>query len=946
VRASYKTTDNPFSTRPHGYFPGSSGRMPGSICAADNDNREEPYWAGEGMPLRSLGAAIADEGASGPRCAHCGEVTLSYHIAELHDGKVVHVHPKCLTALRAGWNNWHAQTTSDASVATSLAGAETSIAASPIAARADNDDTHRPLCNDKPNGHDAYKLDWAHAQHFVYCDESGAPIQRNVRVPKLNLDGTPLIGAKGKQAKFFFWEHLNGSGKWEKCRDCKHAKIPYRLPEMISVLQMDRTVEVFVVEGERKADVLRSWGLTATSIPDGTQNFGHHFADANVVILPDRDGTGRRRCDSAAREISQHTPASLRVLELPGLGDGEDVEDWKERGGTREQLLKLVDPAAVDWVDSEPEAEPVRRAKRTTNDTDAHRSHLADDKRTSAYLQKALDDECSRVANAKRGERNHVLNRAAFSLGQLIDAGLDEQEMRDRMYQAAKASGLATDDGRSQVLKTISSGITAGKKEPRDIPESDARAYSRGENDPPPWTEHPDEPGTATGGSGEDGDAERSDDAESAETPSGESGNATGGDIPGEALAEAIRDAPRGGDATATTGNPLPFFDCGQFKDMPVPLREWFVKDRIPMGDVTILSGDGGTGKTLLALQLCVDGTREHGAWLNAVIDNPGNVMFVTAEEQRDEVHRRLRRILDHRKLDFDALAGKLHILTMPDEQELDRDGNVLLAVLDPKTGAIKPTTLYHRLLNDAVRMRPKLIVTETAADLFGGNEINRNHARAFVSLLRRIAMRSGAAVLLIMHPSVAGMSSGTGTSGSTGWNNSCRSRMYFHKPKMSKDDDGGEEIDKDLRQLDVMKSNYGPPGETVRVRWKDGVFVPDRMTTSDIERTSADLKAEQAFLGCLDARNESERWVGWSKGANFAPFVFAKMPEAKGVGKHALEKAMERLFTARKIRLSTYRRSGHDAHKIVRNDDLSAPDGKQEETRTAETPLEDEPPF
>ena len=37
-----------------------------------------------------------------------------------------------------------------------------------------------------------------------------------------------------------------------------------------------------------------------------------------------------------------------------------------------------------------------------------------------------------------------------------------------------------------------------------------------------------------------------------------------------------------------------------------IPLRQWLVADLIPMGNVTQLSGDGGLGKSLLALQLAV----------------------------------------------------------------------------------------------------------------------------------------------------------------------------------------------------------------------------------------------------------------------------------------------------------------------------------------------------
>jgi RecA-family ATPase len=69
----------------------------------------------------------------------------------------------------------------------------------------------------------------------------------------------------------------------------------------------------------------------------------------------------------------------------------------------------------------------------------------------------------------------------------------------------------------------------------------------------------------------------------------------------------------------------------------------------------------------------------------------------------------------------------------------------------------------------------------------------------------------SGATVALIQHPSVSGINDGSGRSGSTGWNNAGRWRLNLTKLRAEEDRDAG------IRQLEVMKSNYGPEGEKVR---------------------------------------------------------------------------------------------------------------------------------
>jgi hypothetical protein len=61
--------------------------------------------------------------------------------------------------------------------------------------------------------------------------------------------------------------------------------------------------------------------------------------------------------------------------------------------------------------------------------------------------------------------RNETLNRAAFNLGQIIGAGeLAEQEVTSRLMYAAQRCGLPS----REALATIKSGVTAGRKKPRD----------------------------------------------------------------------------------------------------------------------------------------------------------------------------------------------------------------------------------------------------------------------------------------------------------------------------------------------------------------------------------------------------------------------------------------------------------------------------------------------
>ena len=81
-----------------------------------------------------------------------------------------------------------------------------------------------------------------------------------------------------------------------------------------------------------------------------------------------------------------------------------------------------------------------------------------------AWAAAALRDEVAGVAAAPPGSRNDRLNRAAFSLGQIVGEGhLDRGRVEGELLAAATAAGL--DD--REAAATIRSGLESGLKQPR-----------------------------------------------------------------------------------------------------------------------------------------------------------------------------------------------------------------------------------------------------------------------------------------------------------------------------------------------------------------------------------------------------------------------------------------------------------------------------------------------
>lgn len=180
------------------------------------------------------------------------------------------------------------------------------------------------------------------AKTYDYRDEGGTLLYQKVRMePKDFRQRAPKPG---------------GGWNWS----IKNVrKVLYNLDKITA--NPDATVWFF--EGEKDCDNAAERGLLAVTNPDGAsrgnkpkfdKKLAEQLRGRYVIICCDNDEAGRKHARHVAK-LLKGIAASVRIVELPGLADKQDVSDWFTAGHTVDELQALAD-AAPEFVPEETDA--------------------------------------------------------------------------------------------------------------------------------------------------------------------------------------------------------------------------------------------------------------------------------------------------------------------------------------------------------------------------------------------------------------------------------------------------------------------------------------------------------------------------------------------------------------------------------------------------------------
>lgn len=327
----------------------------------------------------------------------------------------------------------------------------------------------------------------------------------------------------------------------------------------------------------------------------------------------------------------------------------------------------------------------------------------------------------------------------------------------------------------------------------------------------------------------------------------------------------------------------LTVLDVASWEKQERPPRLWEVDNLVPRRQTTLFAGDGGVGKSLAAQQALT--CYALGLPFLRIETAGRRALYLTCEDDGDELHRRQKDICAELGVRLSDLSGKLDLVTLAGEA-----GNAL-ATFDG-ADVLHPTPRWRQIVAHCVDNGVGLVVLDNVAHLMGGDLKELNLVTAFVNLVTGLAIAIDGGVILIGHEN----KDKAEYFGSVAWNNAVRSRLHLAR----------DEADSDVRHLKSSKANYSAGGEAASFRWRAGAFVHlDDLTDregSDLAATTRASGDNKLFLDCLSERTRQARAVSEKHSASFAPTVFAAMPESRNIGKARLHAAMDRLFAIGKI--------------------------------------------
>lgn len=285
--------------------------------------------------------------------------------------------------------------------------------------------------------------------------------------------------------------------------------------------------------------------------------------------------------------------------------------------------------------------------------------------------------------------------------------------------------------------------------------------------------------------------------------------------------------------------------------------REQILQDMLPRGVVGFLAAAGGTGKSMLTLQLSVS-IATGISFLGVPVENRGAVLMVAAEDETDEIHRRLHRLIRH--LRESGQFNDAHEIML--EQNLKIISRVGLdnRLTQHDGGTIRDTGMGDRFANYANNFNNlQLVILDPVSRFRGGDENDNEAATRFVESVEQIRSKTDATILLPHHVSKMGSSGDSdqldmnmlrGASALVDGARWAAAMATMRKDEAAQYDVNKEDAKRYVR-LDVVKNSYNAPWDGIWLyRGEGGILEPTTVATKAETRQEQKSATEYQQIG------------------------------------------------------------------------------------------------
>ena len=193
--------------------------------------------------------------------------------------------------------------------------------------------------------------------------------------------------------------------------------------------------------------------------------------------------------------------------------------------------------------------------------------------------------------------------------------------------------------------------------------------------------------------------------------------------------------------------------------DLPgLPRRRWLAERRLIRGKVTEIVAPGGAGKSLLSLQWAIAAATHDGKFTGLVMRERVHSLIVNLEDETDEIKLRVAAVAKEFGIPFSAFTGLLHVY--------DDEGNGLKLLKRAPGGGLVETPAVNELIAYMLKHKIGFASFDPLVEITEAKENDNNEMAQVMSVFKRIARQTDAAISVVHHTAKPPIAASTGFAG------------------------------------------------------------------------------------------------------------------------------------------------------------------------------------